>query len=190
MTTKRVGVFYATREGQAHEVARFIASALVARGLEVALHEVREAEAERALTLSDAAVVVASVHIGQHEREAVDFVRMHPRLHAIPSSFVSVSNAEAHAELANVSAEERAAAAHQVDVQVQRFLDRTKWHPAHVQPVAGALLYTHYNALVRWVMRRIAAAEHLPTDARRDYEMTNWSTVEAFAKRLAEELEV
>ena len=38
----RIGVFYATREGQAHKVADHLAAALLARGLEVAVHEVRD----------------------------------------------------------------------------------------------------------------------------------------------------
>lgn len=185
---KRVAVFYATREGQARKVAQHLSGALVSRGLEVALHEVRDAEGEAALALSDAAIVVASVHVGEHEPEAVAFVRAHPRLAEIPASFVSVSMAEAHRELATIPAAERAIAARQVTEQVERFLAKTHWRPAHVQPVAGALLYTHYNVLVRWVMKQISKSEHLPTDTTRDWEMTDWATIDAFAKRLAEEL--
>ena len=41
--------------------------------------------------------------------------------------------------------------------------------------IAGALLYTRYNPLVRFVMRRISRANGGPTDTSRDYEFTDWS---------------
>jgi flavodoxin len=44
---ERVGVFYATREGQSRKVAGQVAAALVARGLEVAAHDARDHDAER-----------------------------------------------------------------------------------------------------------------------------------------------
>lgn len=185
----RVGVFYATREGQARKVAERIVGVLVARGLEAALHDVADAAAADVLALSGAAVLVGSVHLGKHEPELVRFARAHrERLDAIPSAFVSVCNAEAAVEdMANTPAA-RVQAAHHVGEQLHAFFAATGWHPAHVRPVAGALVYTHYNPLVRWVLRRIAKSEGLPTDTSRDHELTDWMSVEDFAERLATEL--
>ena len=47
--------------------------------------------------------------------------------------------------------------------------------------VAGALLYTHYNFFVRWLMKRIVANAGGDTDTSKDYEYTDWSDVRAFA---------
>lgn len=185
---ERVGVFYATREGQAKKVAERLSGALVARGLEVATHDVRDGEALAALEGSEAAVLVGSVHLGRHEPELVSFAREHrARLEAMPSAFLSVCGAEAGFEQ-GPTPELRAQAAAHVDEQLRTFLAATGWHPAHVMPVAGAFVYTHYNPLVRWVMKRIAGAEGLSTDTSRDHEHTDWLAVDDFAARLAHEL--
>jgi menaquinone-dependent protoporphyrinogen oxidase len=57
-----------------------------------------------------------------------------------------------------------------------------------VRPVAGAFVFTHYNALVRWVIKLIARGEGLPTDTTRDYDFTDWVALDEFSRSLAEEL--
>ena len=54
--------------------------------------------------------------------------------------------------------------------------------------VAGALLYTRYNFLVRFVMRQITKAEGGDTDTSRDYEYTDWDAVDRFAEAFARQL--
>lgn len=185
---ERVGVFYATREGQARKVAERVGVALVSRGLEVAVHDVSDRDAVAALARSEATVLVGSVHLGKHERELIAFVRAHrARLDAVPGAFLSVCGAESGFE-SGASAEARAKAAARVSEQLRAFTDATGWHPAHVRPVAGALVYTHYNPLVRWIMKKIAESEGLPTDTSRDYELTDWLAVDDFARMLAEEM--
>lgn len=185
---KKVAVMYATREGHARKVADRIAGALIARDLEVAVHHVADDEAAAAVGLADANVLVASVHASQHERAMIDFVNTHPIIRERPGTFVSVCLSEAQAENDALPPSERAAAARKVQEQVRLFLDATHWRPAHVHPVAGALLYTHYNVLVRWMMHRVAKQAKLPTDTTHDFELTNWGALDAFAARLAAEL--
>jgi menaquinone-dependent protoporphyrinogen oxidase len=48
--------------------------------------------------------------------------------------------------------------------------------------VAGALPYTRYNWLKRWVMKRIVAKAGGDTDTTRDYEYTNWEELRAFSE--------
>ena len=43
--------------------------------------------------------------------------------------------------------------------------------------VAGALVYSRYNWLTRWMMRRIARKEGGDTDTARDYEYTDWDAL-------------
>ena len=54
------------------------------------------------------------------------------------------------------------------------FLAQTGWRPGMVRLVAGALAYTRYNWLVRWMMRRIARKNGGDTDTSRDYVYTDW----------------
>ncbi len=184
----RIGVFFATREGQAHKVADHLAAAMLARGLEVAIHEVRDPESPTALGRSEAVALVGSVHLGKHEPELVRFVTANrAKLDAVPAAFLSVCGAESGTEK-GATPEARAVSATHVAEQLAEFARATGWHPARVMPVAGALLYTHYNPLVRWIMKRIARSEGLPTDTSRDYEFTDWGAIEQVARNIAEEM--
>jgi menaquinone-dependent protoporphyrinogen oxidase len=53
-------------------------------------------------------------------------------------------------------AERRAQAAADVERWIDAFLAETGWHPAKIKAVAGALLYSKYNFLLRFVMKRIS----------------------------------
>jgi menaquinone-dependent protoporphyrinogen oxidase len=185
---ERIGLFYATREGHSRKVADHLAAALLARGLEVSVHEVRDADARAALDRCAAAIVIGSVHMGKHEPELTQFVQSNrAKLDALPAAFFSVCGAESAAEQASTPAA-RAAAAKHVGEQLRTFEEMTGWHPARVVPVAGALLYTHYNVLVRWMMKKISKSEAMPTDTSKDYEFTNWGALDEVARNLAEEM--
>jgi menaquinone-dependent protoporphyrinogen oxidase len=54
-----------------------------------------------------------------------------------------------------------------------------------VKPVAGALLYTHYNFLVRLIMKNIARKAGASTDTSRDYDYTNWPALDKFVDDFA-----
>jgi menaquinone-dependent protoporphyrinogen oxidase len=177
-----VAVFYATREGHARLVSDHIASQLRRRGLSVDVENV--AALDRAVDWSrwTAAVVAASVHVGRrHEREMIAFVKRQRRdLERLDAAFISVSLAEAGAEDATAPPERRHEAAADAWRMIDRFISQTGWQPAHVLAVAGALAYTHYNVFIRFVMRRIARAAGAPTDTSRDYEFTDWATLDRF----------
>lgn len=53
-------------------------------------------------------------------------------------------------------------------------------NPTRVELIAGALKYTQYNPLVRFIMRRIAATAGGDLDTSRDYEYTDWAAVDRF----------
>jgi menaquinone-dependent protoporphyrinogen oxidase len=69
---------------------------------------------------------------------------------------------------------------------IGRFLTVTGWRPTVTKPVAGALLYTRYNPIKRWVMKRIVRKAGGDTDTSRDYEYTDWSDLRAFADEFGE----
>src|SRR5437868_253104 len=145
---RRIGVFYATREGQTRRIAEHVAADLRGHGFQVEISNVRK---EPAISLDgfSAAVIAASVHVDRHESEMVTFVKRHrAELEGLPAPFLSVSLSEAGAELANAKPEQRAQASAAVHTLIDKFLRKTGWHPKRVKPVAGALLYTKYNPLI------------------------------------------
>lgn len=169
----RVLVLYGTTEGHTAKIAGTIADTLRAQGIEV---DVAEAGMDdpRADDYSGV-VVAASVHASRYQRPVQQWVQKNREaLAGKPSAFVSVSlgvlqwQPEVQREMNAI---------------VDRFLMTTGWRPMWTKSVAGALAYTKYGWLTRWVMQRIAAKAGGDTDTTRDYEYTDWPDVRAFAER-------
>jgi len=69
----------------------------------------------------------------------------------------------------------------EMDKWLASFAAKTGWTPGCVEHVAGALPYTKYNFLTRWVMKRIAREQGNATDTTRDHEYTDWEALGGFA---------
>jgi menaquinone-dependent protoporphyrinogen oxidase len=185
---KPVGVFYATREGHTGRIAEFVAKGLRARGFKTDVRNLAEGT-DIDLTNYQAAVLAASVHAGKHESEMTRFVKKHHKLlDAVPTAFLSVTLSEAGAERVNATPDERARFAAGVDSVIDGFFSETGWHPGRVKPVAGALLYSKYNVLVRFIMKRIARKAGGDTDTSHDYEYTDWRALERFIDEFSTEI--
>jgi len=170
---------------------RFIASQFLhivddlrAHGLKADLTDIGHPEKHIALTNYSAALLAASVHVGRHEREMVKFVKQHrSTLEALPTGFVSINLAEAAVERATGTPEQRSKSAAGVKKELTRFFTDTGWHPAYVKPVAGALRYSKYNPIKRFMMRQIAKATGADTDTSRDHEYTDWVGLDQFVEQ-------
>jgi menaquinone-dependent protoporphyrinogen oxidase len=114
----------------------------------------------------------------------IAFVRTHrAELVRTSAAFVSVTLSQAGVQDAHATPEKRRQAARDVKQMIDTFVRETGWQPAHVMPVAGALMYRQYNVLIRFVMKRIARKAGAPTDASRDYEFTDWIALDQFVER-------
>jgi menaquinone-dependent protoporphyrinogen oxidase len=186
---KMVAVLYATREGHTAKIAEHVAAELRTQRLQAEVHQVGDGAAASALSRCAGVLLAGSVHLGRHERELVSFIKQHrAELEHLPAAFLSVSLSEAGAERADAPADKRATARSEVRRLIDELFEHTGWHPAHVRPVAGALMYSKYNVLVRFVMKRIAKAEGASTDTSRDHEYTDWVTLDRFIDELAQEI--
>ena len=90
--------------------------------------------------------------------------------------------------MSGTTPEKRARFSADVQKVIDKFTEDTGWRPARVKPVAGALLYSKYNPLVRFVMKRIAKEAGGTTNTSRDYEYTDWVTLDHFVDELVDEL--
>jgi len=184
----RVGVFYATREGQTRRIADRVAGELCKLGFEVDAQDVKHPLTFK-LGRYAAVVLAASVHAGSHEPEMVKFVKENrSALEGIPSAFVSVTLSEAGVERPDATPAKHAQFVADVDQMLNKFFGETGWHPKRVKPVAGALLYTKYNFLVRSIMKRIARKAGAATDTSRDYDYTDWAALDKFVEEFAAEV--
>ena len=182
---KPVLVLYGTREGQTRRIAEHIAATVRSRGREADVVDAANLPQGFSLDNYAAAIVAASVHTGKHEKEIVAFVKLHrSELERIPAVFLSVSLSEAGAEDPAASPEHRARAAADVQRMIDVFLKDTGWHPSKVRAVAGALSYTKYNFLVRFVMKQIAKSQGASTDTSRDHELTDWAALDHIVDEL------
>ena len=167
----RVLVVYGTTDGQTAKISQTLGARLAAVGHDVAIFNAADAPSD--ITTYDAAIVAASVHAGGYQRDVKRWVREHAdALRHKPNAFVSVC-------LGVLQQEPK------VRQELQRILDRfsvsTGWRPSETKIVAGALKYTKYNVLKRWVMKRIVAKAGGDTDTSRDYEYTDWGDLRRFA---------
>jgi menaquinone-dependent protoporphyrinogen oxidase len=183
-----VPIFYATTEGQTRRIAEQIASTLRQEGLTSEIFDLSIPAVPDWLAVRGV-VVGGSIHGGRHQRALAEFVeRQALHLSARPSAFFSVSLSAGSRNAVEVDA------AHALAI---RFVRSAGWEPRSVACFAGKLAYTQYGVIKRFVMQFIAWREGAPTDARRDYEFTDWKAVRQFAldvsknvRRRAGDLEV
>jgi menaquinone-dependent protoporphyrinogen oxidase len=168
----RLLVMYATVDSHTARIARTIGDALRSQGARVDVVEAGKADPDPAAYAG--VIVTAAVHAGGYPRAVTSWVRAHAvALEGRPTAFVSVClgvlqpEISVHRELAAI---------------IRRFLRATGWQPAETKIVAGALLYTQYNWLKRWIMLRIARKAGGDTDTSRDYDYTDWADLRAFAQ--------
>lgn len=171
-------IVYATKQGQTEKIARRIAQTLGALGHVAELLDADRNAGDLELGRFGSVVIGAPIHARGYPRSIVRFVRRHrPALERTRAVFFSVGLA-----VASRTSDGRA----QTLAIVEEFVKQTGFRPARVELFAGALLYTKYNPLIRFIMRRISAKEGGDTDTSRDYEYTDFEAVERFARELVE----
>lgn len=183
-TMKPILIVYATREGQTKRVAEHIVATMLRHGTSAQLLEATDKQ-ELDLTQYALVVLAASVHMGKHQPEMIAFVKKHKAaLLDMPTVFLSLSLSEAAVENPDNPPEQRAKAHAEVERMIDDFFAATDFRPTAHKAVAGALVYSKYNWLIRIVMKRIARAEGGSTDTSTDHDYTDWADLDAFIANL------
>jgi menaquinone-dependent protoporphyrinogen oxidase len=127
------------------------------------------------------------VHQEKHEKELVRFVQaQRDALSRMPTALLSVSLSEAGAEDLAATRDYRQGSSRDAARMIEHFCEQTGWRPGHAHAIAGALPYTRYNPLLRWVMKRIAGRAGASTDTSRDLVYTDWGALERVVDEIAE----
>ena len=173
-------ILYGTTEGQTRKIAAVMGDAMLDRGHSVELVASTAFNGPLPAAAFDGVIVGASVHTGRHQDEVVRFVKDNrTALMTLPTAFFSVSLAvldDAHPE--------------EAAEYITRFLDDTGWVPDLVETIAGALRYTKYGFIKRFIMKQISKRHGRPTDTSRDFEFTDWQQVDQFVDRFLLHLQV
>ena len=174
----RVLILFSSVDGQTRRIAERMAQVL-RTGHEVTLRSADAPEAPADLGSHDAVVVGAAIRYGHHAPAIRRLVRAHrPDLEARPGAFFSVC----------LSAGGPGAKPETARAYLEAFLAETGWRPALTTSFAGALLYTRYNPIIRFLMRMIVGFAGGDTDMSKDYEYTDWAMVERFARAFSERI--
>ena len=178
-------VLFASREGQTAKIARRMAAVLEAKGHRVELRDADTSLGELDLGRYRVIFVGAPVRYGGYLPSIVRFVRnQREALQRVPTAFFSVSLAVAHHR--NSDRRNREGRVETIRV-VEKFTRTTGWSPLRIELIAGALQYSKYNFLIRFLMRRISAHAGGDTDTSRDYEYTDWTAVDRFASEFVDQ---
>ena len=168
----RVLILYGTTEGHTRTVSEAIGRTLQLGGVDVDV--VEAAKADPNPLEYGAVIVAASIHAGGYQSSVERWTRYHARdLAARPNAFVSVCLAILQASDPKVMDELKSI--------VRRFSEKTGWQPDTIKFVAGALPYTRYNFITRWIMKRIVGKAGGDTDTSKDFMYTDWADVRRFA---------
>jgi menaquinone-dependent protoporphyrinogen oxidase len=160
-----------------------MAAVLEAKGHSVQLRDVDRSARELDLRRYGVVFVGSPVRVGSYLKSVIRFVKAQRQaLDKIPSAFFSVSLAVA-AHRGERKVDGRAETLR----VVEKFRGATGWSPRRIELIAGALPYSKYNFLVRFVMKRIAVAAGGDTDTSRDYEYTDWAAVNRFASEFVDQ---
>lgn len=176
MTTKPCLVLYASQHGHVRRIALRIAQRLREAGLAVVVSDLADGTA---IDVEDYGLVVAggAIHAGRHPRALRTWLGDRaPALNARPTAVFSVSLAAADPTPAAQAATEG---------QLDELLAGCGVSPVCRARFGGALQYREYGRPTRWLMRRIARKQGLPTDTSRDVDLTDWDAVDRFAARVA-----
>lgn len=174
MSPRTCLVLFASNHGQTERIATRIAERLCDAETDVTLADVTASPP--AAAGYDLVVAGGSIHVGRHQRPLLAWLSNNAdALSRSTCALFSVSLAAADPD-----PESREA--------VQGYLDdlqrRTGVHAQIATTFGGALAYPRYNPMIRWIMRRIAKRQGLPTDPEQTTELTDWAAVERFADEL------
>lgn len=167
-------IVYGSNQGQTEKISKFLAEEMKSEGVETTV--LKAVQTKAIDKVYDLIIVAGSIHLGSYQKSITRFIKTNLKLlQEKPSSFISVSltaagnNAKDWADLENIT---------------KTYLQKLNWQPEHVLQVAGALRYSKYNFLIKYIMKRIASKNMGETDTSRDYEYTDWEQLRAYVKML------
>ena len=177
----RILVLYGTSEGHTEKIASAVADALAEIGCGADVIEAGTVDPD--ISQYHGVLVAASIHAGVFQKAVVNAVQRHAiAIAERPNAFLPVCLAVLQKNDPKVAADLKAILA--------RFSAACGWTPATVQYVAGALPYTRYNFLKRWMMKRIVAKAGGDTDTSRDYVYTDWEELKVFARHFGRRVQI
>ncbi|MCG8433225.1 MAG: menaquinone-dependent protoporphyrinogen IX dehydrogenase [Gammaproteobacteria bacterium] len=173
-------ILYATIDGQTEKIAKDIATIISHHGFTVDVRDIEALPGEFSIERYDALIFGAPVRYGKYPKRIVKYLKANTaRLGNKPTAFFSVCGAAASPKT------QYQEEAEQYPLRLQR---ETEWVPGKVKVFAGAVKYTKYNFVTRFIMKKISEKTGRHTDTSRDWEYTDWEAVKRFAEQFLHDL--
>ena len=120
-------------------------------------------------------IIGASIRYGKYRKELFEFIDKNLNvIHSKKNAFFSV----------NVVARKAEKNSTDTNPYIEKFLQKTSWKPKIIDVFAGKIEYPKYNLFDRSIIKFIMWMTNGPTDTSKNFEFTDWSKVEKFAKNL------
>jgi menaquinone-dependent protoporphyrinogen oxidase len=171
----KIMIIYSTTEGHTRTIGEFLRDEALKAGHLPALFDstVKPPSPEE----YEAVIIAGSVHAGKYQAALQHYVHEHHEtLNKMNTVFLSVSLTAASDETESWK---------ELRQQTEDFLIATGWKPALIEYVAGALLYTKYDFLKRFLMRVISKRSGGDIDSSKDYIYTDWEQVKGVLEKVA-----
>jgi len=169
----KIGIVYATVDGQTLKICTKIKEDLLQSNNDVALYSVDDFNEE--ITNFDKLIIGSSIRYGVHHKKIIEFINANKsQLDTIKTAFFSV-NLVARKPKKNTAT---------TNPYVIKFFKTINWKPTLVEVFAGKLDYKKYPYFDRIMIQFIMWMTKGPTDKTVEIEYTNWGKVAEFSKTL------
>ncbi|RAL20334.1 protoporphyrinogen oxidase [Lujinxingia litoralis] len=177
-----IALIYSSQEGQTEKIAGHLADYFKSKSYPIELLDVDDLPDDFSPEHYAGVILGGSIHIGRFSKALIRFAKAnHHALNQVANAFFSVS-----LSAAGDDEESRQEVHHYFDV----FLEATGWQPMLLAAFAGAMPFSRYGFMKRMIMRsagrRAEGGEKLDTS--KDYEYTDWASVDAFGDEFIDQI--
>lgn len=171
-------IVFASKQGQTEKIAERIAQTLRSKHIKAHTQSVEQLPAAFDIASYDAVIIGGPIHMGKYPKSLKKFVLTYRDwLNNHSSALFTVCMA---------IRSQKAGSRQQAAGFGEQFSRDTLWQPAVKDTFAGAVKYTQYGFLTRFIMKQISKHEGGSTDTTRDHEYTDWDAVDRFTDQFRE----
>jgi menaquinone-dependent protoporphyrinogen oxidase len=169
MSTK-IGILYATVDGQTLKIANKLEEILVEKGNEVTLFSIEDFDGK--ISDYDKFIIGSSIRYGKHNAKIIEFINAYKKeLDTTKNAFF----------LVNLVARKPESTLPETNPYFIKFLKETDCIPYRLAVFAGKLDYQKYRFTDRIVIQMIMWMTKGPTNSKTNIEYTDWDKVSQFA---------
>ena len=172
---QKIGIIYATVDGQTLKICNYIIDLLHQKQKNVELYSIDDFNGN--ITDYDILIIGASIRYGVHNEKISKFIMNNKEaLNKIKTAFFSV----------NLVARKPDKNLPDTNPYLVKFIEKINWRPDVLDVFAGKLDYKSYPFWDRIMIKLIMKMTKGPTKTDQPIEYTDWKRVDAFASKIAE----